>query len=145
MRISIADDGLKRFLKNPITAYDLECAFRLFRNGRATGPDFIPVELLKYGSELLAQPLQTSLIMDLPQETTSTWATGYFSDSPSQISCLVNALAFYPSFYLTASLRRSLWWCFAASPPRSKNSCPRNKVVSDPVAALLMQCGPTGG
>ena len=32
----IADDGLKRPLDNLITAYELECAFRRLRNGRAT-------------------------------------------------------------------------------------------------------------
>ncbi|CAH0513423.1 unnamed protein product [Peronospora belbahrii] len=44
-------------LKNRITAYELERAFRRLRNGRAPDADFIPAELLKYGSELPAQPL----------------------------------------------------------------------------------------
>ncbi|RMX61981.1 hypothetical protein DD238_007972 [Peronospora effusa] len=48
---------LKRPLDNPITAYELECAFHRLCNGRTTGSDSIPAELLKYGSELLAQPL----------------------------------------------------------------------------------------
>ncbi|RQM10964.1 hypothetical protein DD237_008436 [Peronospora effusa] len=56
-RTPVADEGVKRPLNNPITAFELECAFRRLRNGRATGPDSIPAELLKYGSELLAQPL----------------------------------------------------------------------------------------
>ncbi|UIZ27661.1 hypothetical protein KXD40_005588 [Peronospora effusa] len=56
-RSTVADDGFKRPLDSPIIAYELECAFRRLRNGRATGPDCIPAELLKYGSELLAQPL----------------------------------------------------------------------------------------
>ncbi|UIZ23662.1 hypothetical protein KXD40_007818 [Peronospora effusa] len=56
-RTPVADDGVKRPLNNPITAFELECAFRRLRNGRATGLDSIPAELLKYGSELLAQPL----------------------------------------------------------------------------------------
>uniref|UniRef100_A0AAV1T1B3 Uncharacterized protein n=1 Tax=Peronospora matthiolae TaxID=2874970 RepID=A0AAV1T1B3_9STRA len=53
----VADDGLQRPLKNLITAFELERAFRRLRTGRATGPDTTPAELLKYGSELLAQPL----------------------------------------------------------------------------------------
>ncbi|RQM11608.1 hypothetical protein DD237_008543 [Peronospora effusa] len=56
-RSTIADDGIKRPLDNPTTAYELECAFRRLRNGRETGPDCIPAELLKYESELLSQPL----------------------------------------------------------------------------------------
>ncbi|CAH0482892.1 unnamed protein product [Peronospora belbahrii] len=53
----VAANGLTRPLKNPITTYELERAFRRLRNGRAPGPDSTPAELLKYGSELLAQPL----------------------------------------------------------------------------------------
>ncbi|OWZ09125.1 RxLR effector protein [Phytophthora megakarya] len=56
-RTPVVDDGLKCPLTNPITANELERAFRRLRNGRATGPDSVPAELLKYGSEFLAQPL----------------------------------------------------------------------------------------
>ena len=57
MRMPVAGGGVKRPLNNPITAFKLERAFRRLRNGRAMGPDSIPAELLKYGSDLLAQPL----------------------------------------------------------------------------------------
>uniref|UniRef100_A0AAV1UI08 Reverse transcriptase domain-containing protein n=1 Tax=Peronospora matthiolae TaxID=2874970 RepID=A0AAV1UI08_9STRA len=53
----VADDGLQRPLKNPITAFELKRAFRHLCNRRASGPETIAIELLKYGSELLAQPL----------------------------------------------------------------------------------------
>ena len=42
-RTPVADDGVKRPLNNPITAF--ERAFRRLRNGRATGLDSIPSEL----------------------------------------------------------------------------------------------------
>ncbi|KAK1946811.1 Craniofacial development protein 2 [Phytophthora citrophthora] len=50
-------DSTGKYILNPITASELDRAFRRLRNGRATSPDSIPAELLKYGSELLAQPL----------------------------------------------------------------------------------------
>ena len=38
-RTPVAEDGVKRPLNNPITAFELERAFRYLHNGRATGPD----------------------------------------------------------------------------------------------------------
>ncbi|KAL3659646.1 hypothetical protein V7S43_015321 [Phytophthora oleae] len=144
-RTPVANDGLKRPLNNPITAYELDSAFRRLRNGHATGPDSIPAELLKYGSELLAQPLADIINYGLTTGDNIHLGDGILLGLPSQTSRLANALAFDLSSYSTASVRRFLWWCFAASPPRSNDSCPRTKAGSDPVAALLMQCGPTGG
>ncbi|KAK1945797.1 hypothetical protein P3T76_002845 [Phytophthora citrophthora] len=54
---SVTVDGLKHPLNSPITADEIDCAFRCLHNGRAPGPDAISAELLKYGSDLLAQPL----------------------------------------------------------------------------------------
>ncbi|UIZ22878.1 hypothetical protein KXD40_003787 [Peronospora effusa] len=67
-RTPVADDGVKQPLNNPITAFELECAFLRLRNGRTTGPDSIPAELLKYGSELLAQPLADIINHELATE-----------------------------------------------------------------------------
>ncbi|KAF4323551.1 hypothetical protein BBO99_00009494 [Phytophthora kernoviae] len=45
----------------PITADEVETAFRRVNNGRASGPDDIPAELLKYGlAPHLAELINTS-------------------------------------------------------------------------------------
>ncbi|KAJ8524821.1 hypothetical protein ON010_g16295 [Phytophthora cinnamomi] len=56
-RTPVAPDGLARPLDNPISADELERAFKRLHNRRALGPDDIPAELLKYGATTLAQPL----------------------------------------------------------------------------------------
>ena len=44
-------DGPPRPLTVPITSYEVEAAAKGLKNGRATGPDGIPSELVKYANQ----------------------------------------------------------------------------------------------
>ena len=142
MRISIADDGLKRPLDNSVTAPELQCALSRLCIGRATGLDLIPAELLKYGSELLAQPLAD--IINHGPTTVDNYHLSkliFLGLSKTTIQC-----AILLTIVLLTSIRKAISLVvLRASPQRSNNSCSRTKAGSDPVAALLMQCRPTGG
>ena len=48
----VADDGVKRLLSNPITAFEIERAFWHLQNGSAMVPNSMPAELLKLGLDL---------------------------------------------------------------------------------------------
>lgn len=53
-RPAISPDCEPRPPSCPITTDEVAAAFRRHNNGRASGPDDIPAELLKYGSSVLA-------------------------------------------------------------------------------------------
>ena len=48
-------DGPPRPLDTPITTSEVEFAARRLKNGRATGPDAIPNELLKYATPIFCE------------------------------------------------------------------------------------------
>lgn len=56
-RPEIDADTTAKALDNPITAAEFRLTLRRLNNGRASGPDDIPAELLKYGADVIASKL----------------------------------------------------------------------------------------
>ncbi|RQM12660.1 hypothetical protein DD237_007719 [Peronospora effusa] len=125
---TVADDGLKRPLDNPITAYELECAFRRLRNGRTTESDSIPAELLKYGSELLAQPLANIIHHGLTTGDNIYLGDGILLGIPKPNMPAGQCASIRPIVLLKRIRKAISLVCFAASPQSG----------SSPFAALLI-------
>ncbi|KAE9038617.1 hypothetical protein PR003_g8691 [Phytophthora rubi] len=69
-RPTIAPDREPKPISSPVTPDGVAAAFRRLNNGRASGPDDIPAELLKYGAPVLApriaELINTSIEQGLP-------------------------------------------------------------------------------
>ena len=55
--------GPPRPLENPFTGDEIHAAARSLKNGRATGPDGIPNELLKYSTNAVHEHMSVLLVL----------------------------------------------------------------------------------